>query len=307
MAKLWPPMLWIGGAQGAGKSTLAWNLSRTWDLPLHPVDLWAYDHQARLPPGQSLDEQQARGAEAAADAFEAVSRARLDLVLADIAARDLGPVPALVEGPQLTPELAARLPDGASVWLLPDPERTRQARQERLARQDKLAAGIQDPTQAAAHPTQAAARPTQAAARPTQAAARRARTEALLRRDAILAVRIRQAATSTGRPVIEVPATPDWPAIKARIEAALAPALRAAPRLHEGLALTTQRRHENATAARQGRLWAQDAGLATPPSYPFACECGTSRCRATWRATPGQYAARAASQLMDLHIGGEHR
>ncbi|MGH3398663.1 MAG: hypothetical protein ACRDPO_28650 [Streptosporangiaceae bacterium] len=98
----WPPMLWIGGPPGAGKSTLAWRLSRTGDLPLHPVDLWSYDHQARLPAGESLDVELARGPEAAADAFEAASRARLDLVLADIAARGLGPVPALVEGPQLT-------------------------------------------------------------------------------------------------------------------------------------------------------------------------------------------------------------
>ncbi|MGH3411080.1 MAG: hypothetical protein ACRDRJ_52570, partial [Streptosporangiaceae bacterium] len=75
----WPPMLWIGGAPGAGKSTLAWHLSRTGDLPLHPVDLWSYDHQARLPAGESLDEELARGPEAAADAFEAASRTRLDL------------------------------------------------------------------------------------------------------------------------------------------------------------------------------------------------------------------------------------
>jgi adenylate kinase family enzyme len=45
----WPPVLWIGGAPGAGKSTLAWHLSRARDLPLHPVDLWSYDHQAVLP------------------------------------------------------------------------------------------------------------------------------------------------------------------------------------------------------------------------------------------------------------------
>ena len=289
MAKLWPPMLWIGGAQGAGKSTLAWDLSRTWDLPLHPVDLWAYDHQARLPAGESLDEELARGPEAAADAFEAVSQARLDLVLADIAARDLGSVPALVEGPQLTPELAARLPDGGGVWLVPDPDRTRRARHERLAREDSLAAG-------APHPDPSRA-----------AAARRPRTEALLRRDAILATRIRQAATSAGRPVIEVPATPDWPTIKTRVEAALAPALRAALRLHEGPVLATQRRRENAAAVRQGRLWARDVGLAIPPSYPFACECGTSGCRATWLATPDQYASKAASQPLDLHRGGEHR
>jgi hypothetical protein len=78
-------MLWIGGGQGAGKTTLAWRLSRANDLPLHPVDLWAYDHQARLPAGDSLDEQLARGTEAAADAFESVSRLRLSLVLDDIA------------------------------------------------------------------------------------------------------------------------------------------------------------------------------------------------------------------------------
>ena len=96
-------MLWVGGAQGAGKSTLCWHLSRANDLPLHPVDLWAYDHQARLPVGDTLGDQLARGPEAAADAFESVSRLRLGLVLDDILARDLGTVPAIVEGPQLTP------------------------------------------------------------------------------------------------------------------------------------------------------------------------------------------------------------
>jgi hypothetical protein len=57
-------MLWIGGAQGAGKSTLCWQLSRASDLPLHPADLWAYDHQARLPVGDTLDDQLARGPDA---------------------------------------------------------------------------------------------------------------------------------------------------------------------------------------------------------------------------------------------------
>jgi adenylylsulfate kinase-like enzyme len=39
----WPPMLWVGGGQGAGKTTLSWHLSRANDLPLHRVDLWAYN------------------------------------------------------------------------------------------------------------------------------------------------------------------------------------------------------------------------------------------------------------------------
>jgi hypothetical protein len=103
-------MMWIGGAQGAGKSTLARALAREHDLPLHPVDLWSYDHQSRMAALESLDEQLARGPEAAADAFEAVSRIRVGLVVADVLARGLGDVPAVVEGPQLTPALAEPLP-----------------------------------------------------------------------------------------------------------------------------------------------------------------------------------------------------
>jgi hypothetical protein len=50
-------MLWIGGGQGAGKTTLSCQLSRAEDLPLHRIDLWPYYHHARLPAGDSLDEQ----------------------------------------------------------------------------------------------------------------------------------------------------------------------------------------------------------------------------------------------------------
>jgi hypothetical protein len=131
-------MLWIGGGQGAGKTTLSWHLSRTNDLPLHQIDLWTYDHQARLPATDSLDEQLARGPEAAADAFESSSRIRLDLVLDDIEARDLGKVPAIVEGPQLMPGFAGQLPPGWGVWLVPDPDRMRLVREQRLAREEAL-------------------------------------------------------------------------------------------------------------------------------------------------------------------------
>jgi hypothetical protein len=261
-------MLWIGGGQGAGKTTLSWHLSRANDLPLHPVDLWTYDHQARLPAGDSLDEQLARGTEAAADAFESASRLRLGLVLDDILARDLGTVPAIVEGPQLMPGLAAWLRPGWAVWLLPDPARTRLVREERLARQDTLAG------------------------RP---AVGRSRTHRVLQRDALLAERVRASAALCGRLVIEVPPSPDWTAIAAGVESALAPALRSASRLAAGSELRRQRRYENRAAARQGRLWAQDAGLTALPGYPFGCECGRSGCRATWTATPDDYAAKAAS------------
>jgi hypothetical protein len=262
-------MLWVGGAQGAGKTTLSWQLSRANDLPLHPIDLWTYDHRARLPASDSLDEQLARGPEVAADAFESAGRLRLELVLDDILARDLDKVPAIVEGPQLMPGFADRLPPGWAVWLVPDPARTSLVRENRLAKEEALAG------------------------RP---AADRSRLHRILQRDALIAERVRISAALSGRPVIEVPPSPDWPAIAGAVESALAAGLRSAPRLPPGSGLGRQRRHENRAADRQGRLWMREAGLTVMPPYPFGCECGQSECRATWTATPDDYAARTASE-----------
>jgi hypothetical protein len=273
-------MLWIGGATGAGKSTLARALARAQDLPLQPVDLWTYDHVRRMPPAAPLDDDLARGPEAAADAFEAHGRQRLGLVLADVRARGLGMVPAVVEGPQLAPALAGPLPRGRGVWLLPDPERTRLAREQRLAVQRQHESGRQ-----AAH-------------QPGTGMSRIAR---LIQRDAVLAARIRRDAARSGLPTIDVPADPDWAAVAAAIESALGPALREAPRLEPGSALSRQRRLENAAAVRQGRLWQRAAGLATLPDYPFACECGGSGCRATWLGTPDSYQARTERRPLVTH------
>jgi hypothetical protein len=248
---------------------MSWHLSRANDLPLHRIDLWTYDHQARMPAGDSLDQQLARGPEAAADAFESHSHLRLKLVFDDIAARDLGKVPVIVEGPQLMPGFAAQLPPGWCVWLLPDPARTRMTREERLANEETLAG------------------------RPV---AGRSRASLLLRRDAILTSRIRGSAVLAGKPVIEVPPSPDWPVIAAAIESALAPALTSAPRLAPGSELSRQRRYENKAADRQGRLWMRDARLTVMPPYPFGCECGESGCDAAWTTTPDDYVARTASE-----------
>jgi hypothetical protein len=121
-------------------------------------------------------------------------------------------------GPQLLPGFAARLRSGWGVWLLPDPARTRLVREERLAKEDTLAG------------------------RPATGCARAHR---LLQRDALLTERIRQSAALSGRPVIEVSALPDWSAIAAGVESALAPALRSAPHLSPGSELSRQRRYEN--------------------------------------------------------------
>jgi hypothetical protein len=128
---VWPPVLWVGGGEGAGKTIFSCRLSRANDLPLQRVDLSAYDHQARQPTGDSLDEQLARGPECAAGAFESASRLRLELALDDILARYLGEVPAIVEGPQFMSGFADPLPLGWANWMVPEPAQRRLAREDR--------------------------------------------------------------------------------------------------------------------------------------------------------------------------------
>jgi hypothetical protein len=256
-------MVWIGGAPGAGKSTIGRDLARRGDLPLHPIDLWTYAHLDRLPPLRPLTEDLAVGPSYAADRFVEIAQLRLDLVAEDVDERELGGVPALVEGPQLFPSMADAVP--AAVWLLPDAEQTRRAREERLARVDD--------------------------------AEGRARLEGLLARDVVLADRVRREALERGRPVVEVSDTPDWAAVAQSVADALGP-LR---RLQAGAELSRQRRYENLAACLQGRLWQADRGLAELPPYPFACECGTSGCTVTWSGTPDEYDVRRGEGWLTAH------
>lgn len=262
----WPRMVWIGGAPGAGKSTIARRLARELDLPLHPIDLWTYDHAGRMPAQRPLEEDLAAGPEFAADAFLRIGRLRLELVTEDIRARGLGEVPALVEGPQLYPSMVAGGVQ-AAVWLVPDAQQTRRAREARLA-------GVEDPRG-------------------------RARLEGLLARDAVLAARVRQEAAQYERSLVEVPAKPDWEAITAAVASALGPL----PRLAAGEALSRQRRIENLAACRQIRLWLADLGVPEQRPYPFACECGRSGCTEVLPVTPDEYDARraAATFTVDEH------
>ncbi|HEY6963547.1 MAG TPA: hypothetical protein VI408_16800 [Gaiellaceae bacterium] len=124
--------LWIGGPQGSGKSSIAYALSRRFDLQLYVVDHRVWVHEPRMPPtefgGLSLDE---RWVDAAPEQmlrwFVTTSRHRVRLVLEDL--RELPDAPAcIVEGPQLFPTtVSAFLRDPAqALFLLPDEAQLRE-------------------------------------------------------------------------------------------------------------------------------------------------------------------------------------
>lgn len=103
----WPPMLWVGGTSGAGKSRLSWRLAHVHDLPLASVDTY----------GRSPDEATAAGG--------------VSLVVEEIRSRAVGEVTTVVEGPQLDPDLASALPAGHAAWPVATPERRRHVRRAR--------------------------------------------------------------------------------------------------------------------------------------------------------------------------------
>jgi hypothetical protein len=263
-----PPMIWIGGAPGAGKSTIARSIAHANDLPLHPIDRWTYVHAARRR-ARSLAEELADGPVIAAEAFVASARDRLRLVLQDVGGRSLAGVPPLIEGPQLLPELAGALPAGHAVWLLPDPAQTRSARLARVDGRDS-----------------------------------RRLLESLLQRDEVLAARILAQSRIANRPVIEVGAEPDWAQIRNAVVDALAPALQKADRLPPGDGLVRQRRFENAAAAEQITRWVAAEHVTPDPVFEFACECGGSGCALTWPGTVSDYRRRATTGpvLTDPHL-----
>lgn len=123
-----PRTYWIGGGTGGGKSTVSRALVARYDLRRFPIDAFWYaylgDRERKSP-----DEQWLRTPpEVQADEFEADSRAMHEGVLRDLAA--LPPMPTLVEGPQVQPEL---IPSGdGAVFLIPTAEFQRRVLEPRL-------------------------------------------------------------------------------------------------------------------------------------------------------------------------------
>ena len=120
-------VLWIGGGQGSGKSSVAKALSRRFDLQLYNVDRRTWVHEARMPTTEfgslSLDERWVEATpQRMLEWFVTTSRHRFRLVLEDL--RELPDAPlAIVEGPQLLPTSVSAVlaaPDRA-LFLIPEP------------------------------------------------------------------------------------------------------------------------------------------------------------------------------------------
>ena len=258
------PMVWIGGNPGSGKSTIARRLAHELDLPLHPVDAWAYDHLDRLGDlGPPLDEVLARGPVAAAEEFERVSALRLPVVVEDVRAARVGEVPTLVEGPQLHPDAVAAWAPLAAIWLLTTAERTRAAREQRLVDGDERG---------------------------------RRRVELLVGRDQVIGSRLGAAAAREGLPVVPVPTDVRWDGITAAVRAAVTAAVAGRPRLRPGPELAARRRLENDVVHRQVCAHERHIGAALP-AYPYACTCGRSGCDDVAPATSADYGAGGPSRL----------
>jgi shikimate kinase len=104
-------VLWIGGGPGSGKSSIARELARRFELQLYAVDDHEQAHGPRMP--TFLADETFHG-------LLTASRHRFRLVLEDLAA--LPPSPgAIVEGSQLLPtSVAAVLRDpGQALFLIP--------------------------------------------------------------------------------------------------------------------------------------------------------------------------------------------
>jgi 2-phosphoglycerate kinase len=103
--------VWIGGPQASGKSSIARELSRRFDLQLYVVDHRVWVHEPRMPATEfaslTMDERWVHAEpERMLEWFVTHSRHRFRLILEDL--RALPDAPAvIVEGPQLFPRFVA--------------------------------------------------------------------------------------------------------------------------------------------------------------------------------------------------------
>jgi len=259
-------VLWIGGPQGSGKSSVARALARRFDLQLYLVDHRVWVHEPRMPATEfgslTLDERWVEAEPARMlDWFATTSRHRFRLVLEDL--RSLPAVPgAVVEGPQLFPTSVAavlRSPDQA-LFLLPLPPEQR----ERLLARGPMP-NVSD-----------------------GAAARRKATE----RDLMITALYEREARDLRLPTL----SSDGP-LDEVVELAAAQLRPAVDRMPRDGDLVAVRRFENDVLATQVRLYAESLLPTVLEDRPlaFACECGASGCAAEIELTLAEYEAISAA------------
>jgi hypothetical protein len=253
--------LWIGGPQGSGKSSIAWAISRRFDLQLYVVDHRTWVHEPRMPhtefAGLSMDE---RWLDASPQQmlgwFVNHSRHRFRLVLEDI--RSLpGSPPVLVEGPQLFPTFvsAVTADPAQALFLIPFVEDQR----ERLLARGGLP-GTSDPERARANATD---------------------------RDLLILSRLAREAEELRLPVLPV----DRP-LDEMIELAVAHFAPAIAECPGDADLPAIRRFENDVLAEQVRLYRESLGdEADDVTLAFACECGAPGCAEVVDLSLGDYKA----------------
>jgi hypothetical protein len=259
-------VLWIGGPQGSGKSSVARALARRFDLQLYLVDHRVWVHEPRMPATEfgslTLDERWVEAEPARMlDWYVTTSRHRFRLVLEDL--RSLPAVPgAVVEGPQLFPTSVAavlRSPDQA-LFLLPLPA---EQRERLLARgpMPNVSDGI---------------------------AARRKATE----RDLMITALYEREARDLRLPTL----SSDGP-LDEVVELAAAQLRPAVDRMPRDGDLVAVRRFENDVLATQVRLYAESLLPTVLEDRPlaFACECGASGCAAEIELTLAEYEAISAA------------
>jgi hypothetical protein len=259
-------VLWIGGGQGSGKSSVAKALARRFDLQLYNVDRRTWVHEARMPTTEfsslSLDERWVDpDPERMLEWFVTTSRHRFRLVLEDL--RDLPDTPlAIVEGPQLFPTSVSAVLSAhdQALFLIPD----QSAQEARLLARGPMP-GTSDGLRARANVTE----------RDLMISAQIAREARELRLTALLA---------------------DGP-LDALIELAADHFRLAIERGPRAADLSALRRFENDVDARQVRLYRESLAPLELPDEPlaFACECGASGCAAEIELTLAEYETLSAA------------
>lgn len=255
-----PPVLWLGGGSGAGKTTVSRTLAHRYDLAWYRIDAHAYAHQARLrggagAPAGGYDERWlAPAPEQLAREFLDVSARVFPLIIEDLRAMPER-VAVVVEGPQLFPSLVAPYltsPDRAR-WLVPTEEFQRAALATRAG---SAAQFTSDPERALAN---------------------------LVARNQLLNAHTRQVTAEQGLTVVEVDGSRDLPTTVELVGKHFAAAIAEGPSARDGHQRHRLRRSENAAMVAGVRAFLADLGEAAPTEPPplgFACECVQLGCEA---------------------------